>query len=365
MNNIQNNISNQEEYTIKEIFSILSGLKNYFYSKLRLILFVVVFGSLIGLIIAIYDIPTYTAKLTFAMEEDKGGGSSGGLTGALGIASSLGIDLGSSGGGVFAGTNISELMRSRYIVEKTLLLPIKTRLGDSISLADYYLKIYGYDVRWKNNPSLKNLSFPYTESRSDFKIIQDSVLFLLFKKIVSDNLSIFQKDKKVSIVTIEVNSVDQLFSKIFCENIATQTSRFYIETKIKKSKTNVEIMQKQADSIKKELDNSIMGVAAAADNVYNLNPAFLIKGTQSKKKQIEIQANSAIMTQLLAQLEIAKVNLRKETPLIQIIDKPILPLEKDKLGKLKTLILGGSISSILIILILSLFYSFKKFNGNL
>jgi hypothetical protein len=35
----------------------------------------------------------------------------------------------------------------------------------------------------------------------------------------------------------------------------------------------------------------------------------------------------------LKQSELAKVTLRKETPLIQIIDRPILPLAKERLVK--------------------------------
>jgi uncharacterized protein involved in exopolysaccharide biosynthesis len=50
---------------------------------------------------------------------------------------------------------------------------------------------------------------------------------------------------------------------------------------------------------------------------------------------------------LVAQLELSKVSLRKETPLVQIIDRPILPLEKDKVSRLKSLILGGFLAGFL------------------
>ena len=84
---------------------------------------------------------------------------------------------------------------------------------------------------------------------------------------------------------------------------------------------------------------AINGVATALDNVYNLNPAFNIKRTTSTSRQVDVQANTVILNQLVTQLEIAKVSLRKETPLVQLIDRPILPLEKDKVGKLKSSIL--------------------------
>ncbi len=77
-----------------------------------------------------------------------------------------------------------------------------------------------------------------------------------------------------------------------------------------------------------------------------------VQKTAISKKQFDVQANTAILTQLVTNLEMAKVSLRKETPLIQVIDKPILPLKKEKVGKLKSLILGGFLAGFLTALIL-------------
>ena len=101
------------------------------------------------------------------------------------------------------------------------------------------------------------------------------------------------------------------------------------------------------DSVRNALNTAINGVANEADNVYNLNPAFNVKGTPSKKKQIDVQANTSILTSLVVQLELAKITLRKETPLIQLIDHPILPLEKAKTSKLKFLVFGGFLAAFL------------------
>jgi uncharacterized protein involved in exopolysaccharide biosynthesis len=48
----------------------------------------------------------------------------------------------------------------------------------------------------------------------------------------------------------------------------------------------------------------------------------------------------------------AKVTLMRETPLIQIIDRPTLPLKKDKPGKFKSLILGGLLAGFLSLVLL-------------
>jgi len=46
------------------------------------------------------------------------------------------------------------------------------------------------------------------------------------------------------------------------------------------------------------------------------------------------------------------VTLRKETPLIQVIDTPILPLKKERLGKAMGIVLGGILAGFLIVLVL-------------
>jgi uncharacterized protein involved in exopolysaccharide biosynthesis len=57
------------------------------------------------------------------------------------------------------------------------------------------------------------------------------------------------------------------------------------------------------------------------------------------------------------QSELAKVTLRKETPLIQIIDRPILPLKKDKFGKAKGIVIGGFLAGFLGLI----FFVFNRF----
>ena len=123
---------------------------------------------------------------------------------------------------------------------------------------------------------------------------------------------------------------------------------------------NVDVLQNQADSIRAELNSAITGVAAANDNVYNLNPAFNVKSSPSRRKHVDVQANTAILTQLVAQLELSKVSLRKETPLVQLIDHPILPLEKEKPGTLKSLILGWLIAGFLAVFYLVFGQFYRK-----
>jgi hypothetical protein len=250
-------------------------------------------------------------------------------------------------------------MKSRLVVEKTLLNPVNVA-GKEISLADYYIQINELKEDWSKKPALANINFPVNADRTKFSLEQDSILQTISAGLIKTNLVIAQKDKKVSIISLTVKTESELFSKLFCEQLLKETSDFYIETKSKKSRLNVDILQHQADSIRAELNSAITGVATASDNVYNLNPALNVKRTPSTRRQVDVQANTAILTQLVAQLELSKVNLRKETPLVQLIDRPILPLEKDKVGRLKSLVLGGFLAGFLTVLYLVFGQLYRK-----
>jgi len=353
---------NNDEISLKELIQKIKEWVSYLKTKWKIILLVSTLGASIGVVYALFQKPTYKAVLTFALEEDKGGG--GGLGGAMGLAGTFGIDLGSNGGGAFAGSNLMELMKSRLLMEKTLLNPVFVK-GDTLSLAEYYIQINELREKWNKKPELKNIQFLPNADRTQFSLQQDSILQTIYKGLVKDGssgngLAITQKDKKISITSIEVVSESEIFSKLFCENLVKETTEFYVETKSKKARLNTEILQRQTDSIRNELNNAITGVAAASDNVYNLNPALNVKSSPGKRRQIDVQANTAILTQLVAQLEMSKVTLRKETPLIQVIDRPILPLEKEKVGKLKSLILGGFLAGFLTVLYLIFSNLYKK-----
>ena len=312
-------------------------------------------GASSGFIYSVESKPEYTATLNFVLEEDKQGA---GLGNALGLASLVGIDLGSSAGGAFSGANLIELMKSRSIVEKALLNEVYID-NKHQTLADLYINYNGWKNKWKNDSGLVNINFLAAGNRAKYSLQQDSVLGLIYESLLKNDLLVWQKDKKVSFIDITLTSKHELFAKTFVETLAREVSDFYIETKTKKSSANVSILQHQVDSIRNELNLSISDVASANDNTFNLNSALLRLRTPSQKRQIDVQANIAILTELIKNLELAKVTLRKETPLIQVIDRPILPLEKKKFGKVKGLLYGGIAGFFLIVFFLAVKREFK------
>lgn len=347
-----------DEITLKELLLKTKEWYTYLLSQWKTIALAGIIGALLGLGYSFYKKPIYTASLTYALEDGKAAG--GGLGSALGLASTLGFDLSStSNGGAFAGANLMELFKSRVMVEQTLLAPI-IQNDKTISLAEMYIQDQKWRKKWEEKPKLKSLKFLPNADKAKFTRAQDSIFGVIYKDLSKNSLTVDQKDKKVAIGTITLNSTNEYFAQQFTLALTKTVTDFYIETKSKRAKENMDILVRQTDSIRGELNGAITGVAVANDNTFGLNPALNVKRVPSARRQVDVQANTAILTEIVKQAELAKVTLRKETPLIQVIDQPILPLPKEKFGKAKGILLGGILAGFLTILGLIIRRIFKE-----
>ncbi|HEY6142128.1 MAG TPA: Wzz/FepE/Etk N-terminal domain-containing protein [Flavobacterium sp.] len=333
-----------DEISLKELIGKVKEWYDYLLSQWKIIVIAGVIGATLGLFYSLSKKPIYTATLSFAVESENSGG------GGLGsLASTFGFDMGGSGGSIFSGSNLTELFKSRVMVEQTLLTPVVVN-KKTISLAEMYIQNAKWRESWEKDPKFATIQFLPKPDRSYFTRVHDSVFGVIYMNLSGKNLSVGQKDKKIDIISMDVTSDNELFAKYFSEALARQVGRFYVDTKTKKARANMAILQKQTDSIRGELNGAITGVAVANDNTFGLNPALNVRRVPSSRRQVDVQANSTILTELVKQSELAKVTLRKETPLIQVVDRPILPLPKEKFGKGKGIVLGGFLAGFLTVL---------------
>jgi len=342
---VQANVQD-DEISLKELIFKLREWYRYLLSKWLIILIAGLIGGALGFAYAFTQKPVYTATTTFVLEEGEGGG---GLGQYAGLASMMGVDLGSGGGGIFKGDNILELYKSRKMIQGTLLNQ-DTFEGKQQLLIDRYIEFNKLREGWAEKPTLAKLKF--ISNPIGYDRIRDSVMGKIIQNINKGVLKVSKPDKKLSIINVEVKSEDELFAKSFGNNIVAKVNQFYINTKTKKSIENVKILQHQTDSVRRLLNSSIGGVAAAIDANPNSNPAFQSLKVGSQRKQVDVQANGAIYQELVKNLELSKITLRKERPLIQVIDEPVFPLKMEKLGKAKGIILGGIIFGFLTVLFL-------------
>jgi len=336
------------EITFKELLLIVQEWFQYIFTKWIKILAAGLFGGAIGFCLTFIVEPVYTAETTFVLEEDNGGG---GMLGQLGgLASLAGID-GGGGGGLFQGDNILQLYRSRNMIQKTFLSEIEYQ-GQKQLLFDYYIRFNKLREDWDKNEILKNVEFSIGKNEK-YSRLQDSIMGVAVQTINNKYLTVIKPDKKLSIIKVEVKSNDEFFAKTFNDQIVKNVNDFYVQTKTKKALENLSVLQHQTDSVRNVLNGAIYTTAAVSDATPNLNPTKLVLRAPAQKSQFNAEANKAILTQLVQNLELAKLSLRKETPLIQVVDQPVFPLKKEKLGKAKAIILGGLLAGFLSVFILS------------
>jgi len=330
----------------------------YLWLKKWIPIIVSVLGGGVGLWYSISREPVYIATTTFVVESSDQKSSLGRLAGVAAVA---GIDLGNDGGGLFQGDNILELYKSRRMLVQALLSKVEQDSEDL--LIDRYIAFTGKRESWKEKPALFSLDFKVKPEKLNHKQLRlrDSVLTEFAKSINKSILSVDKPDKKLSIVKVDVTSKDEVFSKAFNENLVKQVNEFYIHTKTKKSSQNVAILQRKVDSVTAVMTGAIYSAARVTDATPNLNPT---RQTQriapTQEAQFSAETSKAVLSQLIQNLELAKMNLLQEQPLIQLIDVPIYPLPKEQFGLVKGFVLGSFLFGFLAVLYLVVSEWYRK-----
>ncbi|WP_018616008.1 hypothetical protein [Segetibacter koreensis] len=332
-------MSQEIEISVREITILIKKWYYYFLSKWKVILLSLVLFTTMGVLYSWFQKPEYLAELTFTAEND----GAGTMSAYAGIASQFGLDLGSSSGSAFEGDNLMHLMSSRNLIQKTLFTPVDTGTGKFL-LINYYLKIRDDENKEKNSVVFTNATEPYSRQR-------DSIVMRISAEL-SKALDIDRIDKKSDIISVKIKNKDEFFAKTFVEALVNTVIQYYTDYKVKKIRQNVAILQHQTDSIRNLINGNIVDIAVSTD--LNVNPTREIARTGIQRKQVDAQVNGAMYTELVKNLELSKLTLRKETPLIQIIDTPMFPLEKHKMGTMKAAVIFGFIGFILTLAFLML-----------
>jgi hypothetical protein len=337
----ENKHFSDQSFTFREVIQNIQDWLGFFISQWKVLILAGVIGLGLGALVSIFKKPVFHAETSFVLEE----GDAGSIGQMSGLASLVGVNLGSLGGtsGLFQGDNIMELYRSDRMLGETLLSPFE----EDQLLIDRFVEFEELDQKWASKVDFSQLDFSI--SRENFSVTQDSVIFEVSKLIRERQLSVSKPDRKLSIIQVSISSKDQAFAKVFNETLVNKVNTFYFETKTKKTGENLSILQSQADSVRAILDQSIGAYASAQDRVPNANPLLTSATVESRKRQIDVQATGAVYQEIVKNLEIAKVNHRNNSPLIQIIDSPRYPLKRTEIRLVKGMVLGAILTGLVVL----------------
>ena len=330
-----------KEIEIRDIIITLKEIKQELISRsFKIGLFVFLF-SLTAVLINFFQDSRYKAELSFVVEDKQ---KSTPLSSVSGLASQFGFDFFSSSNSTFSQANIMELLKSRGVISKTLL-----RSNNKKLFIQNYISMYNLDSDWENNKDLEGITF-----KNQIDIKHDSIITMIWEKIIEDDISVEIKNDETDIIYLSFKSKEEKFAKLFSENLIDEMSSMYIEYQTKQSTNTIDFLQNRADSVFNELEKAEEEFARVKD----INQRIIKASGRLKELQLmrSVEVLSTMYLELIKNIEISKLTLLNQTPIIQVIDRPTLPLEDTKISTF----LVFFISFVLSFLISVFYFVFRK-----
>jgi len=348
----QNHHYQEEEITLKEI--ILKSREYFFeiWTNRKWVLLVsIVFGG--WFFIRTYIAPvTFSATLTFMVNEDeRGGGGGGAIAGILG-------QFGFGGGGSeFNLDKILTLARSRKIIGDAIFHQA-TIDGKKDYLANHIIRIYDFHEEWKDSEiGLKDFLFK-SSNIEEFNQLEN-IVYMALVGTVAGNLNegvlgLFTNfyNEDTGIMEFTVTGESETLSIELVKNIYSTLSNFYIEKSIERQQQTYNLMRVKVDSLEQVINSKTFEYLKFKDSYKGLS--LQQYEAREVKLQMDIQVMTVAFGESLKNLEIADFSLKNSTPFFQTIDEPLAPLSSSfSLGGLiKQLILGGVLGGFLTVLLI-------------
>ncbi|NND34078.1 MAG: hypothetical protein HKN76_15925 [Saprospiraceae bacterium] len=279
---------------------------------------------------------TFPATLTFMVDEDEGN-SLGAMAGILGQ-----FGFGSTAGGKYNLDKILEVSRSRRVLQMALFSACDVD-GQRDLIANHLIRQFDLHDKWKKDTTgLKN--FLYTSSNpQEFNQTENKVL-----KVLQGVLNGTEKkegcydtsyDEDTGIMRLKIETPSESLSITLVDTIFTKLTSYYVGSSIEKAGATYAVMKSKTDSLARALASAEYRLADYIDknkNVFSAREGAL----QQTRLQTEVQRLQIMHGEALKNLEYADFTLRNKTPFITLLDDPIAPIKPQAESKLKALVLG-------------------------
>ena len=293
------------------INSIIKKYINVVRNYIIPIVVAIVFGFIGGALYGVFQSgQRYQAEFIIAAEQEKSSGWEN-------LLAQFGMETGGSNpGGVFVGESLVRLFSVRSSIETVLLKPY-----DSTQL--FAEKLYT-DLNKNIRKKFKDVKF--NADRTQHNTATDSALWFLYKWIKKDVLEATKPDKKQTFINIKCkHRNDTLALKLADAFIKVVTDKF-VYSITRNVRKNLMVLRLEADSIKQVMDYHIKRNANNMD--YNINPLQQTAKIEQNKSLIDMQISISLYGEIVKNLKLAELALKKQTPLIEVVDVPHFPLEK-------------------------------------
>ena len=282
---------------------VLVTFKEYYIElkqKFFLIFTFILLFSLTGYFYYLYKQDTYIGTISFFVEDET---ESINLSSVSSMASQFGFDLGGSSSSYFSQQNVIELLKSRSIIESALNQK-SIIFNKNDKLLHHYIQINGLIE---------------DSSSIDFnELYLDSITNIVYEEIVSEKLNIVYQNDDAGILNLNYTSLNSQFAKFFSEGLIKQMSDMYSEYRTEKTRFSLNNIKFRSDSVFSVLKRSERNLAKARDR--NIRVVTSSGRLDEIKYMREVQVLNTIYLELIKNLELVKMTLLEETPIIQVVD---------------------------------------------
>lgn len=327
----QVNLPQEEEIDLVEVIRKL-------WKNRKLIIQVTVVFMVLGILVALLSPKEYSAGCTMVPQtgDKKAGGSLSGL------ASMVGINLGSMGGGeVLAPTIYPKIISSIPFKKDLMATPLTFEGYDQpITLFDYYTKDEYKKFSLFGTISKYTIGLPGLiigairgEDTTSVVVGEGSKIQSLTKdeKQVSEML-----DKMVSLNVNDKDGYVQLTASmaepLAVAQLAQQAQKLLQEYitrfKVEKVQFNLDFVQNQFDKARLRYEEKQEGLARFRDANKSFSSA--VAKTQEEMLQNEYNLAYGVYSELAKQLEQAEIAVNETTPILTVVEPVVVPMERSK-----------------------------------
>lgn len=323
----------RSEHTPKGELDLISLLKTVWQNRKRLLSFVV-FSMVLGLIAAIILPKQYTASSTFVPQTAESGRTGGSLSG---LASLAGISLGNIGGGSEIPPSLYPKIVSSATFRKNLLNAkiSVSGLGEDVTYRVYFEEIYSPGIIGSIKEFVlgipRRIINTFKGVKQDPGLVEGNGLISVTKeesdlfKLLDSQLSVTPNEKE-GFVTISFVLPEPLMAAQMTAYVQELLQQEVIAYKITNAKEQLKFTEERFEEKKAEFEEIQSKLATFRDRNQNIVSAT----AQNQLQRLEAEYNFAftIYTELAKQLEQAKLQVAKDTPIFSVIQPVTIPSEK-------------------------------------
>ncbi|MFM7380201.1 MAG: hypothetical protein ACKO2X_03725, partial [Bacteroidota bacterium] len=181
-----------------------------------------------------------------------------------------------------------------------------------------------------------------------YSALQDSALWLTYRYVLKEVVDASRPDKKLTFIQVSCQDRNDTMAMVMAGKLIQTVSSFYTDNLTYKARKNLDVLHEELDSVKRELNKNMYQSSMLNDE--DVNATRQVLRVDQNRKLIDLQISMTLFGELTKNIQLAEISLRKETPLIQIIDSPRLPLEHVGLNPRWYWAIGAGIGGMLVML---------------